>query len=78
MSVYVTQNTQYLIVSPPGQIFENHVNQAANPLSSITMEDEMIDVTVDEGSNERLWPGTGEVGMTHGKESGDAEITIVI
>jgi hypothetical protein len=25
-----------------------------------------------------LWPGTGEVGTTHGKESGNAEITIVI
>jgi hypothetical protein len=25
-----------------------------------------------------LWPGTGEVGTTLGKESGNAEITIVI
>jgi hypothetical protein len=25
-----------------------------------------------------LWPGTGEVGTTHGKESGNAEITTVI
>jgi hypothetical protein len=54
MSIYVIQNTQHLIISPPGQIFENHVNQAANPLSSINMEDEMIDVAVDEGNNERL------------------------
>jgi hypothetical protein len=54
MSVYVIQNTQHLIISNPGQIFENHVNQAANPLSSINMEDEMIDVAVDEGNNERL------------------------
>jgi hypothetical protein len=25
-----------------------------------------------------LWPGTGEVGTTHRKDSGNAEITIVI
>ena len=25
-----------------------------------------------------VWPGTGEVGTTHGKESGNAEITKVI
>jgi hypothetical protein len=30
------------------------------------------------GSSTSLWPGTGEVGTTHGKESANAEITIVI